>query len=103
MEEYRRVSNVSLMMRTTSECQLNSVSSGIDTPMSSLSMLAISSKESLATHAINNRKSKNGIKKFFRKIFGSPSHDQGAASSLAKPLNVNLLRGTAYPSVGLYR
>ncbi|CAF2986362.1 unnamed protein product [Rotaria sp. Silwood2] len=66
---------------TSSEFNLStrtsSHSSDINVPISSLSMVAISSKQALASSLINtdvnNEKSKKGVKHFLRKIFGSSS------------------------------
>jgi hypothetical protein len=100
----------STMIRTFSEFQLSSTnssrSSGISMPISSLSMVAISSNQSLATPLVNKnmneRKPKHGVKNFFRKILGlSPnsSHQQGMASTPTERLNIDLVHGTAYPSM----
>ncbi|CAF3946675.1 unnamed protein product, partial [Rotaria sp. Silwood1] len=68
--------------QTSSEFNLstrtNSHSSEINNiPISSLSMIAISSKQTLASSLINiednNEKSKKGLRNFLRKIFGSSS------------------------------
>jgi hypothetical protein len=100
----------STMMRTFSEFQLSSTnssrSSGMNMPISSLSMVAISSNQSLATPLVNKnmneRKPKHGVRNFLRKILGlSPnsSHQQGMALTPTEPLNIDFVHGTAYPSM----
>jgi hypothetical protein len=62
-------------------------------------MVAVSSNQSLAVPSANDHeKSKNGVKRFFRKIFGS-SHHQGTGMTSAEPLNIDLIHGTAYASM----
>jgi hypothetical protein len=113
-ENSRRDSDASLITNLTitetpSEFPSSSVtssrSSEINLPISSLSMVAVSSKQSLAVSSAkydkHNGKSKNSVKTFFRKIFGSSSssHHQGKTVTSVEPLNIDLTHGTAYPSM----
>jgi hypothetical protein len=66
-------------------------------PISSLSMLAISSKQSLAAPLINSAvKPKHPVRNFFRKIFGSTSTHQETTST---SVNIDHIQGTAYSSM----
>jgi len=110
-EESRRDSNASsitnfTITKTSSEFQLSSTTTtssrslGINISDPSLSMLAISSKQSLIQPLINkdniDGKSKHGVRNFFRKIFRSSSHNQETTLTSVKPLNIY---HTAYPSM----
>jgi hypothetical protein len=107
-EESRRDSNASsitnfTITKTSSEFQLSSTSSrssGINMSDPSLSMLAISSKQSLIQPLINkdniDGKSKHGVRNFFKKIFRSSSHNQGTTLTSVEPLNIHR---TAYRSM----
>lgn len=114
--EDRRVSDASLLTnftitKTSSEFHLNSIatshSSGMNNmPISSLSMLAIDSKESLVEPLISkDDKSKNSVRNFFRKIFGSSSSSSTSSrqetrtAASNEPLNIDLIHGTAYPTM----
>jgi len=108
-EHIRRESDVSSITnftinKTSSEFPssliTNSRSSEINVPSSEFSMVAISSKQSLAAPLINStkkdRNSKHGVRNFLRKMFGS-SRNQGITQTLNNSLNVDLVNGTAYP------
>jgi hypothetical protein len=113
-EQNRRRSDASsitnfTIKKTTSKFHLSSTttsshSSGINMPPSSLSMLAISSKESLAEPLIStdvtDKKSKHGVRHFFKKLFGSSSnssHNQETRLKSTEPLNIDLIHGAAHP------
>ena len=103
-EDSRRNSDVSsttnrTVTQTSSGFPSSCYSSEISLPMSTLSMVAVSSKQSLAVpSASSNEKSKSGVKKFFRKIFGSSHHEETRMTS-AEPLNIDPIHGTAYASM----
>ena len=100
-EQSRRNSNESAMTnltitKTSGAFYSSDQSSEMNLPMSSLSMVAVSSKQSLAVpHDTHPEKSKNGVKKFFRKFFGS-SHQRGTAVTAAKPVRIDRVHRTAY-------
>jgi hypothetical protein len=107
-EESRRDSNASSITKTLSEFHLSSTTTissrswGMNMPNSSLSMHAISSKQSLINTANNDGKSKHSVRNFFRKLFRSSSDSlpkQGTTLTLVQPLNIDLIHGTAYPSM----
>jgi len=112
-EQNRRHSDASLMTnftdtKTLSEFNLNSTttsrSSGMNTLSSSLSMIAMSSKQCLAGSLINkdtiDGKSKHGVRNFLRKIFRSSSNSsRHQGTTLIEPLNIDLIHGTGYPSI----
>ncbi len=106
-EHSRRNSDISsisnfTLTKTSSEFPSSSYSSETNLPISSLSMVAVSSKQSLAVPSAkydkHNEKSKNSVKKFFQKIFrsSSSSHHQGTTLTSAEPLNIDRVHGTAY-------
>lgn len=110
--ENRRASDASsitnyAITKTSSEFHLNSIasshSSRLNMPISSLSMLAIGSQQSLTEPLINtdnnDGKSRSSFRNFFSKIFGSSSRNQTTTSTSIEPLNIGHVHGTAYPSM----
>jgi hypothetical protein len=109
-EENRRESNASSITNFTitktsiefqsSSTTASSYSSGINMPNASLSMLAISSKQSLVNTNNIDGKSKHGVRNFFKKIFRSSSNSShNQATATVEPLNIDRIHGTAYPSM----
>lgn len=106
-DAFRRASDASSITnfstRTVSEFPSGSCSSGLTTPTMSMSMLAISSKQSLAAplDAPENNKSKGKMKNFFQKLFGTTSSTTTTTatttSSTNEMLNIDHVNGTAYP------
>lgn len=105
-DDSRRNSNSSSMTNftiTKTSSEFQSSLSEINLPISSLSMVAVSSNQSLAVPSASydkhNEKSKNSVKQFFRKIFGSSnsSNHQGTPVTSGEALNINLVHSTAYP------
>jgi hypothetical protein len=91
----------STLTKTSSDFHSNSLtsssSSNMNIPISSLSMHAVSSKQSLDTFDVSHGKSKQGIRNFFRKFFGSSSNKQGETSISIDSVNIDFVHSTAYP------
>ena len=105
-EQNRRNSDISSITnftinKTSDEFRLNSItgssSSTMNIPISSLSLYAVSSKQSLIKKNATNRKSKHTVRNFFRKIFGSTSINQGSTS--IDSVNIDYVQRTAYPAM----
>ncbi|CAF1303483.1 unnamed protein product [Adineta steineri] len=110
--EHRRDSDSSSITnftinKTTSDFQLSSIAnsraSSMNLPPLSSPSMGVSKKQSMGASAIDNKtKEKKGVSKFIRRIFKSsstiPKNPVNTGSSSKTPeLNIDLVRGTAYP------